>query len=223
MRFPESLIRLPGWIESLVPGEPVFPTFEDRMRFAVLLARMNVERKTGGPFGAAVFDRDGALVAPGVNMVVSCGCSVLHAEIVALALSQARTGSYDLGQGDRGPYELTASSEPCAMCLGAIPWSGVSRLVCGARDEDVRRIGFDEGHKQGDWREALASRGVRVVRDVLRQDAVRVLELYVEMGGPIYNAGRPSNAKNRARAVHLRISASLPFHKKSTRSGRLKI
>jgi tRNA(Arg) A34 adenosine deaminase TadA len=76
------------------------------------------------------------------------------------------------------------------MCFGAIPWSGVPRLVCGARDEDARRIGFDEGPKLSGWQEALENRGIHVVRDVLRKEAVEVLDLYVRLGGPIYNAGK---------------------------------
>jgi tRNA(Arg) A34 adenosine deaminase TadA len=79
------------------------------------------------------------------------------------------------------------------MCFGAIPWSGVTRLVCGARDEDARRIGFDEGPKLSDWQDALKVRGIIVARDVLRKEAVGVLDLYVRLGGPIYNAGKQRN------------------------------
>jgi len=80
------------------------------------------------------------------------------------------------------------------MCFGAIPWSGVQRLVCGARDEDARAIGFDEGPKIIDWISALNDRGIAVMRDVLRPDAVAVLQDYVKAGGTIYNAGRPRGA-----------------------------
>jgi tRNA(Arg) A34 adenosine deaminase TadA len=76
------------------------------------------------------------------------------------------------------------------MCLGAVPWSGVSRLICGARDEDARRIGFDEGSKPTNWIGELEQRGIVVVRDVLRQKAVKVLEEYKASGGPIYNTGQ---------------------------------
>ena len=38
-----------------------------------------------------------------------------------------------------------------AMCAGAVPWSDVRRLVCAARDEDARRILFDEGNERPDW------------------------------------------------------------------------
>ena len=66
------------------------------------------------------------------------------------------------------------------MCFGAIPWAGVSRLICGAKDENARAIGFDEGPKLHDWAAELRSRRIDVVRDVLRDEAVSVLRAYVE-------------------------------------------
>ena len=74
------------------------------------------------------------------------------------------------------------------MCLGATPWSGVSALIVGARDEDARAIGFDEGSKPDDWVAYLESRGVTVQLDVLRDKAADVLRQYMATGGEIYNA-----------------------------------
>jgi len=186
----EVCIRLPDWIKGFVATSPdVFPNVEDRMHFVIALARQNVQRETGGPFASAVFDHSGRLIAPGVNMVVTSNCSVLHAEIVALVLAQKALGRYDLSDGGRLHYDLVASAEPCAMCFGAVPWSGVRRLVCGARDEDARAIGFDEGPKLDDWVKALNNRGIEVLRDVLREEASVVLREYVAAGGTIYNSG----------------------------------
>jgi len=181
---------LPDWIKGFVATSPdVFPNVEDRMHFVIALARQNVQRETGGPFASAVFDHSGRLIAPGVNMVVTSNCSVLHAEIVALVLAQKALGRYDLSDGGRLHYDLVASAEPCAMCFGAVPWSGVRRLVCGARDEDARAIGFDEGPKLDDWVKALNNRGIEVLRDVLREEVSVVLREYVAAGGTIYNSG----------------------------------
>jgi tRNA(Arg) A34 adenosine deaminase TadA len=83
------------------------------------------------------------------------------------------------------------------MCFGAVIWSGVRRLVCGARDEDVRAIGFDEGPKLDDWIAALNDRGITVVRDVLRAEAAAVLGEYVAAEGTIYNSGRPAGSSRR--------------------------
>ncbi|NNG01846.1 MAG: nucleoside deaminase [Desulfobacteraceae bacterium] len=190
MRFPVMNIRLPDWVEQFMgeAGES-FPNVEDRMGLAVALSRRNVEEKTGGPFAAAVFDGEGKLIAPGVNMVTSSNCSVLHAEIVAVALAQNVLGRYDIGDAGRLDFDLVATTEPCAMCFGAVPWSGVNRLICGARDADARAIGFDEGPKLSSWVAELESRGITVVRDVLRQPAVDVLQTYLTSGGTIYNTG----------------------------------
>jgi len=191
--LPEICVSLPPWVEQFVGTAPrVFQSMEERMRFVIALARQNVKQKTGGPFAAAVFDDAGCLVAPGVNMVTSSNCSVLHAEIVAIMLAQKALARYDLSDGNRQRYELVSTTEPCAMCFGAVPWSGVRQLVCGARDEDARDIGFDEGLKLTDWVSALNNRGIAVQREVLRAEATAVLREYVAAGGVIYNAGRPA-------------------------------
>ncbi len=190
MNFFEFHVRLPGWVEPFLRQSPqIFPTIEKRMRFVIQLSRLNVENRLGGPFGAAVFDAGGRLIAPGVNMVTAADCSILHAEMIALALAQKRLGRYDISDDGRFSFDLFASTEPCAMCFGAIPWSGVRRLVCGARDSDARAIGFDEGPKLTDWPAALAERGITVVRDVLREEAAAVHQAYAAAGGPVYNSG----------------------------------
>ncbi len=168
------------------------------MRLAIKLAQLNVEHQTGGPFGAAIFElKSGRLVAVGVNLVESSNCSIAHAEMLAIAIAQRAVGRYDLGMEEGAAYELVTSTEPCAMCLGAIPWSGVRSVVCGARDQDARRIGFDEGSKPDHWVESLESRGVRVRRDVLREEAQAVLLDYRKRGGLIYNA-RGKNEESRS-------------------------
>jgi tRNA(Arg) A34 adenosine deaminase TadA len=192
MNIPEVIIQLPNWVEDLLETAPkLLENDEDRMRFVLELSRQNVEHGTGGPFAAAVYENDGRLIAVGVNMVVTAKCSVFHAEIVALALAQRVMGRYDLSDGGKLHFDLFTTTEPCAMCFGAIPWSGVRRLVCGARDEDARAIGFDEGPKTPDWVSALNDRGIAVLSNVLRKDAVALLKDYAAMGGTIYNAGFP--------------------------------
>lgn len=152
------------------------------MRLAINLAKKNVEHNTGGPFGAVIFStRTGQLVAAGINIVITAHCSLAHAEMVALALAQQSRNSHILSE-----CELASSTEPCAMCLGAIPWSGVQSLLCGARGADAEAIGFDEGTKPRQWRAALERRGVQVTRNILRDEARAVLQSYKRRGGPVY-------------------------------------
>ena len=194
MIFPTYTVQLPEWVNKCIPdANGIYNTIEKRMELAIELAAKNIKHD-GGPFGAAIFERQtGKLIAPGINLVMQTNCSIVHAEIVALVLAQQKMGNFDLGAEGLPEFELVSSTEPCAMCLGALPWSGIRSLVCGARDEDARSIGFDEGEKPVLWIEALESRSIKVTRDILRDTSKAVLQQYVDEGGIIYN-GRGINA-----------------------------
>jgi len=193
LRNAEFVLTLPRWLQDWPAHEERrFASVEARMQFVIELARANIEHRTGGPFGAAVFEAgSGLLISVGVNLVESARCSIAHAEMIAIALAQQAVKNYDLGAGGRG-HELVTSTEPCAMCLGAIPWSGVRRVVCGAHGEDAAAIGFEEGAKPPDWVGELQKRHVEVVRDVRREEAQAVLRQYAQTGGLIYNPGQRS-------------------------------
>lgn len=179
-------IVLPAWTARFQDPQARYATDPERMGVAIALARSNVREENGGPFGAAVFNRSsGALIGMGTNLVLALRNSVLHAEVVALMLAERAVGSFSLADGSGG-YELVTSCEPCAMCLGAVHWSGVSRLVIGARREDAEKIRFDEGPVFPASYQYLESRGLQVTRDVCRAEAIEVLELYARNNGVIY-------------------------------------
>lgn len=181
------VVDLPAWSEPWEEVGRVFASDGERMQLAVRLARLNVEQGTGGPFGAAVFEGStGRLVAIGLNAVVRLRNSALHAEVVACMRAQARLGSYTLG-GVGGAHVLYSSCEPCAMCLGAILWSGVDRVQFAARRDDAQATGFDEGPVFPETFAYLRRRGVRVEGGPLRDEAREVLRLYRERGGELYN------------------------------------
>ncbi|MCA9473020.1 MAG: nucleoside deaminase [Nitrospirales bacterium] len=169
----------------------------DRMNMILDLAQLNVKYQTGGPFAAGVFERSThTLISAGVNLVTSTRASIAHAEIVAITLAQQTVGHHDLGADDRWQYELVTSTAPCAMCLGAIPWSGIRAVVCGARDEDARAIGFDEGDKPVNWIDTLQGRGISVTQDIGRKQAAQILEEYAKAGGIIYNGRQGTQQEN---------------------------
>jgi tRNA(Arg) A34 adenosine deaminase TadA len=187
-RIPPLRIDYPDWVDAVVDWDRAYAMDEERMRLAIRLSRENVERDTGGPFGAAVFESEcGGLVAVGMNSVVRLNNCMLHGEGMAVMMAQARLGCFTL-RSEGGPaYELVTSCEPCAMCLGTTLWSGVRRLVCGAGRDDALRLGFDEGPVFPASYEYLEARGIRVVYGMLRDEANAVLELYRTRQGPIYN------------------------------------
>ena len=178
---PAVALELPAWTDAFERGR-AYPGDAEKMALAIELSHRNVAMGTGGPFGAAVFDAEHRLVGIGVNRVEACRCSVAHAEVMALAGSQQAAGRYRLNL-DGSAHTLATSSQPCAMCYGALIWAGIDVLLIGARSEDVVSLaGFDEGPLPQDWLGELERRGIAVRRDLAREDACAVLRAYGASG-----------------------------------------
>ena len=129
---------------------------------------------------------DGRVVAAGVNLVVPQHCPVAHAEIVAFAAAGQRLGRARFNDDGRR-YVLATSAQPCAMCYGALFWAGIDEILIGARSGDVMALSeFDEGPLPGDWIGELTQRGIGVRRDILRDEARALFDLYSRSGGERY-------------------------------------
>ena len=182
MIYAQLHLTLPAWIHEEVDGQRLYPDDESRVALAIQLSRRNVDHRSGGPFGAAVFTGEGRLVGVGVNRVVPHNCSAAHAEVMALATSQQRLQRFRLNQ-DGGRIILATSSQPCCMCYGALVWAGIDELLIGARADDVMSLaGFDEGPLPSDWAGELEKRGIAIKRDLMRDHARDVLRAYGESG-----------------------------------------
>jgi tRNA(Arg) A34 adenosine deaminase TadA len=185
---PAITIAYPDWVHTDVDFNRAYTTDQERMALAVEVSRLNVVHRTGGPFGAGIFERHtGKLVAVGMNSVVRLNNCTLHGEMVAFMMAQARLQSFTLRLSDDNPHELFTSCDPCAMCLGATLWSGVKRMVCGADRLDAQRLNFDEGPVFPQSMDYLRERGIEIVTGYMRKEANDVLELYRHNKGIIYN------------------------------------
>ncbi|MDC2959895.1 nucleoside deaminase [Streptomyces sp. NPDC001260] len=179
----EYRVALPAWIDEELADVPaVVPGREERMRLVHRLADRNWRAGDGGPFAALVAERDtGRIVSVGVNVVLASGVSSAHAEVLALGLAQRATGSWDLGGEGLPAHELVVNWRPCVQCYGATLWSGVRGLViAGAGPELEELTTFDEGPLRTDWAEQFEERGIEVVGDVLREEALTVFRAYRE-------------------------------------------
>jgi tRNA(Arg) A34 adenosine deaminase TadA len=183
-------VGLPEWAIAELPRLPAqVPSLEARVRLVVAWARRNFQEDTGGPFAAAVFEEyGGRLVSIGVNRVVPASCSAAHAEIMALSLAQQSLGTFDLGAAGLPAHQLVVNWRPCAMCFGALPWSGISSLaIAGSGPELEELTGFDEGPIHPNWSDELERRGIRVTDGVLREAAVETFKLFADSGRAVYN------------------------------------
>jgi tRNA(Arg) A34 adenosine deaminase TadA len=184
-------LTLPGWADDALARAPqTFPDAAARMRWVIELSRTNFERDTGGPFAAAVFEEDtGRVVSIGVNRVVAGRCSSAHAEIMALSLAQRALGLHDLGGPGLPAHQLVVNWCPCAMCCGAICWSGVrSVVIAGSGPEMETLTGFDEGPIHPAWQDELRRRGIAVSEDLLREESLEAFRQFATSGRAVYNA-----------------------------------
>jgi tRNA(Arg) A34 adenosine deaminase TadA len=191
MLYAQIHLTLPAWAHETVDTDRAYRGDEDKVGLAIGLSRHNVDARSGGPFGAAVFGPDHRIIAVGVNRVLPQSCSVAHAETMAFMLAQQRTQRARLNEAapgvPAGPVTLATSAQPCCQCYGASFWAGIDRLLIGARSADVEALTeFDEGPLPADWTGELARRGIEVVRDLCREQACAVLRDYGQLGGPGY-------------------------------------
>jgi tRNA(Arg) A34 adenosine deaminase TadA len=185
-------LDLPDWLSSGEFRDPA-PVPDDRARMALIirLSRMNFQRGTGGPFAAGVFEKDsGRIVSLGVNRVMPANCSSAHAEVMALSLAQKALGNWDLGNNGQRILQLVVNWRPCAMCFGALLWSGARELLIAGHGPELEEItGFDEGPLPDNWREELEKRGIRVTSGMLRKEALEVFTAFRDSGAVVYNPG----------------------------------
>lgn len=189
----EFKLTLPEWVHAdLARAATHYPDRDQRMQLCLSLSQKNFEQDTGGPFAAAVFEVEtGKLIAVGVNRVVPSRCSSAHAEVMALSLAQQALGSFDLAGNAGRSHELVVNWRPCAMCCGAVVWSGVQSLViAGSGPELERYTGFDEGPIHPQWEAELARRGIAVTDGVLRDHACAIFKAFGSSGRLVYNASR---------------------------------
>ncbi len=186
MLYAQVHLTLPAWIHDAVDTTRPYPGDAGKVALAVELSRLNVEARSGGPFGAALFGPGDRIVSVGVNRVLPQSTSLAHAETMAYMLAQQRLQTPRLNEVLH-PVTLATSSQPCCQCYGATLWAGIDRLLIGARSEDVMALTeFDEGPLPPDWTGELERRGIAVVRDLHRDAACEVLRAYTAQGGAQY-------------------------------------
>lgn len=193
MQPDKILIEMPSWLtEELSKRPAVYPTLEERVALVIEFSKINVERQTGGPFAAGVFElATGKLVSLGVNRVVASHVSSAHAEFTALALAQQKLGTFDLGGPGLPDHELVVNWRPCTMCFGAVIWSGIRSLALAGSGSKVEEItGFDEGPMASNWVEELNQRGINVQDNLAVEAACDVFRYFRDSNALVYNARR---------------------------------
>ena len=121
------------------------------------------------PFAALIADADGAILVEAFN-ASKLDCTG-HAELNAVREASSRYPRALLQQAT-----LYTSAEPCAMCAGAIYWSGISRVVYAL--SEARLLALTGSHPENPTlslpcREVFArgQRAIEVVGPMLEDEA----------------------------------------------------
>jgi tRNA(Arg) A34 adenosine deaminase TadA len=110
---------------------------KELLRMAIKIAGDGI-RTGAGPFGA-VITLNGDIIASSSNRVVLDADPTAHAEILAIRKAAGIVKSHDLSR-----CVLYTSCEPCPMCLGAIYWAGIKKVVYSASRHDAASAGFSD-------------------------------------------------------------------------------
>ena len=141
---------------------------DKRIREVITIAK-NAADKGNRPFGALLVAADGAVLARGENTQASDQQVLAHAEMNLLHEAVQNYGPDVLGHAT-----LYTSAEPCAMCTGAMFWSGIGRLVFGLSNERLHEIQGATSRMLGANAAMVlsgAGRHVEVVGPVLEDEA----------------------------------------------------
>lgn len=106
------------------------------LEMAVRLSRRGMRQREGGPFGAVVVSGR-RVVGRGWNRVLVSHDPTAHAEVEAIRAASRRLRRFDLSD-----CVLYASCQPCPMCLSAIYWAGIRRVIYANTARQAASIGF---------------------------------------------------------------------------------
>ena len=106
------------------------------IRRAIELGREGMVKGVGGPFGAVIV-LDGEVIAEAYNEVIAGHDPTAHAEVQAIRKACVKKRTFHLPGAT-----IYSSCEPCPMCMGAIYWAHIDRVVYSSAMEDADKVEF---------------------------------------------------------------------------------
>ena len=140
---------------------------------AINLSLKPLELNTGGPFGC-IITKDNSIVAIGWNKVTSTNDPTAHAEVVAI-----RNACKELKNFKLDDCVLYTSCEPCPMCLSAIYWAGIKRVVFSCTKNDAASIGFSDKYIYNEIKLPYIDRSVEM-KCMLRDQGYEKMKLWLD-------------------------------------------
>lgn len=114
-------------------------TIHQNLLLQAVAVAASARERGNHPFGALLADADGRVLLSAENTVVTASDATGHAETNLVRLASAEYTATELRK-----LALYTSTEPCAMCSGAIYWSGIGTVVYALAETDLYQITGDD-------------------------------------------------------------------------------
>lgn len=151
------------------------------MKLAIERARETMNQNLGGPFGAAVIDKDGTILSVTSNTVLGDHDPTAHAEMNAIREACKVKGTHDLTG-----CVIYATGYPCPMCLSAIIWANIKTVYYGCTPADAEEIGFRDDFIYNFIQDGLKDETILEIKENQRQDCLTLFKEYAEQSKEIY-------------------------------------
>ncbi|MFA5380354.1 MAG: nucleoside deaminase [Candidatus Izemoplasmatales bacterium] len=151
------------------------------MKKAIDKARVTMNQNIGGPFGAAIVDSQGEILAVSSNSVLADHDPTAHAEIKAIRAACLAINSHDLSG-----CTLYTTAYPCPMCLGAILWANIKNIVYGCRPKDADEIGFRDDFMYDFFRSGLNNTSLITMSEDHRDECLKLFKEYQSSHKELY-------------------------------------
>lgn len=151
------------------------------MQKALERARQTMNENIGGPFGAAIIDESGNILAVASNSVLRDNDPTAHAEVNAIRAACQKIGSYDLSG-----CVLYTTAYPCPMCLSAIIWANIKKVYFGCRPADAEAIGFRDDFIYRFIEDKCRDKKVMDIAELNRDECLKLFVEYQQKNKTIY-------------------------------------
>jgi len=135
---------------------------------------IELSKKAMYPYGSIIV-KDGQIIGRSDANTPVSKTQFGHAEIIAIDDAMEHLGGHLCAEGGQG-VTIYSSCEPCAMCMGAILYTGIERLVYGANLDDSKECVNEILAKAEDVANACTNRKIKITPEYERKQAVKVLK-----------------------------------------------
>ena len=153
----------------------------DPMKLAIDQAKRTMSEGIGGPFGAAIVDSAGEVIAVSSNRVLGDHDPTAHAEIMAI-----REACKVLGTHDLSGCIMYATGYPCPMCLSAMIWANIKMCYFGVTPFDAEKIGFRDDFIYRFIDAGCNDESVLKFEEIRREECLALFKEYHEKEKEIY-------------------------------------